>query len=337
MVVTLTEYEEGLPVAVAFPPVVVTSLAELVSALGWRQFHVAETEKYAHVTYFFNGGVEQAWPGEDRLLIPSPKVATYDLEPAMSAVAVTDALVAAIERGTLRPHRGQLRQPRHGRPHGRLGRRPWPPARSSTAASAASPDAVLAADAASRGRGWPGALLAITADHGNADVMRDAAGAVVTAHSLSLVPFLLAGSRGDGHPDARRACSADVAPTLLEFLGLPLAEGMTGSSVACSPDRAAPGQADRDREARAILSRRPTAPSWSPLAPVNPLLAIASIARLDRAHRGRPAPVARRRPRRHLRWRVVRLSQPARRREDAVPVHDRAGGRCSWSSSMSRS
>ncbi len=71
--VTLTEYEEGLPVAVAFPPVVVTSLAEMVSALGWRQFHVAETEKYAHVTYFLNGGVEQAWPGEDRLLIPSPR------------------------------------------------------------------------------------------------------------------------------------------------------------------------------------------------------------------------------------------------------------------------
>ena len=78
-VVTLTEYEAGLPVAVAFPPVVVTSLAEMRLGLGWRQFHIAETEKYAHVTYFFNGGVEEAWPGEDRSLIPSPKVATYDL------------------------------------------------------------------------------------------------------------------------------------------------------------------------------------------------------------------------------------------------------------------
>ena len=72
-VVTMTEYEDGLPVAVAFPPLVVTSLAEVVRGLGWRQFHVAETEKYAHVTYFFNGGVEDAWPGEERLLVPEPQ------------------------------------------------------------------------------------------------------------------------------------------------------------------------------------------------------------------------------------------------------------------------
>ncbi len=85
VVVTMTEYEAGLPVATAFPPLTVTSLAEFCASLGWRQFHVAETEKYAHVTYFFNGGVEQAFPGEERLLIPSPKVATYDLQPEMSA------------------------------------------------------------------------------------------------------------------------------------------------------------------------------------------------------------------------------------------------------------
>ena len=98
-VVTLTEYEAGLPVAVAYPPMVVASLAEVVSGLGWRQFHVAETEKYAHVTYFFNGGVEQPWPGEERKLVPSPKVATYDLQPEMSAAGVTDELVAAIGSG----------------------------------------------------------------------------------------------------------------------------------------------------------------------------------------------------------------------------------------------
>ena len=89
-VVTLTEYEGGLPVDVAYPPMVVPSLAEVVSGLGWRQFHVAETEKYAHVTYFMNGGVEAAWPGEDRKLVPSPKVATYDLQPEMSAAGVAD-------------------------------------------------------------------------------------------------------------------------------------------------------------------------------------------------------------------------------------------------------
>ena len=99
LVVTLTEYEAGLPVEVAFPPEQARSLAEAFSEAGWRQFHVAETEKYAHVTYFFNGGVEAPWPGEDRRLIPSPKVATYDLEPAMSARGVTDALVEAIGSG----------------------------------------------------------------------------------------------------------------------------------------------------------------------------------------------------------------------------------------------
>src|SRR5688500_2835473 len=95
----MTEYEGGLAAMVAFPPETARSLAQAMSEAGWRQFHVAETEKYAHVTYFFNGGVETPWPGEDRRLIPSLKVATYDLAPAMSAVGVTDALVEAIESG----------------------------------------------------------------------------------------------------------------------------------------------------------------------------------------------------------------------------------------------
>ena len=120
-VVTLTEYEGGLPVEVAYPPMVVASLAEVVSGLGWRQFHVAETEKYAHVTYFMNGGVEEAWPGEERKLVPSPKVATYDLQPEMSAQGVADEIVRAVESCRVRPHHRQLRQPRHGRPHRRVG------------------------------------------------------------------------------------------------------------------------------------------------------------------------------------------------------------------------
>ena len=99
LVVTMTEYEAGLPVEVAFPPEEARSLAQAFSEAGWRQFHVAETEKYAHVTYFFNGGVEAPYPGEERLLVPSPKVATYDLQPEMSAVGVTDALVEAIGSG----------------------------------------------------------------------------------------------------------------------------------------------------------------------------------------------------------------------------------------------
>src|SRR5688500_19836203 len=94
----MTEYEGGLPALVAFPPETARSLAQAMSEAGWRQFHVAETEKYAHVTYFFNGGVETPWPGEDRRPIPSLKVATYDLAPAMSAGGGTDALGEA--RGT---------------------------------------------------------------------------------------------------------------------------------------------------------------------------------------------------------------------------------------------
>ncbi len=227
-VVTLTEYEEGLPVVVAFPPQVVTSLAEIVAGCGWRQMHVAETEKYAHVTYFLNGGVEQAWPGEDRVLIPSPRVATYDTEPAMSARPIADALISAVGSGTYDLIVANLANPDMV---GHTG--DW----DATVAACEVvdeclghiADAVLDADTRSREAGGPGALLAITADHGNADVMRDADGAVVTAHSLSPVPFLLAGTPVVG-VTMRDGVLADVTPTLLAFLDVPLAEGMTGTS-----------------------------------------------------------------------------------------------------------
>jgi 2,3-bisphosphoglycerate-independent phosphoglycerate mutase len=229
LVVTLTEYESDLPVTVAFPPLIVTSLAEIVAGQGWTQFHVAETEKYAHVTYFFNGGVEDAWPGEDRRLVPSPKVATYDLQPSMSAVGVTDALVEAIESGRYDVVIANLANPDMVGHTGVWG----------AAVEACTiidgcigriADAVLAADAASRAGGGPGAVLGITADHGNADVMRDSAGAVVTAHSLSPVPFLLAGSPVEGRALAHGVL-ADVTPTLLELLGVAPAPGMTGRSL----------------------------------------------------------------------------------------------------------
>ncbi len=124
MVVTLTEYQapDQLPVTVAFGPLVIDSLPALLARLGKRQLHIAETEKYAHVTYFFNGGVEEELPGEDRILIPSNReVPTYDLAPEMRAEPITDAIVAAIESRLVRLHRGELREPRHGRPHRRLG------------------------------------------------------------------------------------------------------------------------------------------------------------------------------------------------------------------------
>src|SRR5205823_13702336 len=98
--VTFTEYEKGLPAEVAFPDEPLSGvLAEVISLRGWSQFHTAETEKYAHVTYFLNGGREAPFPGEDRLLVPSPRVATYDLEPAMSAAGVTQAVCDRLGAG----------------------------------------------------------------------------------------------------------------------------------------------------------------------------------------------------------------------------------------------
>jgi 2,3-bisphosphoglycerate-independent phosphoglycerate mutase len=228
-VVTMTRYEEGLPVEVAFPPEEVTSLAETVSRLGWTQCHVAETEKYAHVTYFLNGGVEPAWPGEDRELIPSPQVATYDLAPEMSARGVTDALVRAIDGD-----RYDLIAANYANPDmvGHTG--VW------EAAVAAVEEvdrclgrvveAATAADARSRETGGPGALLCITADHGNADEMRTPDGAPITAHSLNPVPIVLVGTPAIGRR-LRDGVLADVAPTLLEVVGIPSWEGISGRSL----------------------------------------------------------------------------------------------------------
>jgi 2,3-bisphosphoglycerate-independent phosphoglycerate mutase len=190
---------------------------------------VAETEKYAHVTYFFNGGVEQAWPGEERKLVPSPKVATYDLQPEMSAAGVTDALVAAIGSGDYDFIVANFANPDMV---GHTG--VW----EATVAACTFldgclgrvADAVLAADAASVAAGGAGALLAVTADHGNADVMKDATGGPVTKHSLSPVPFLLAGSAVKGRTLADGVL-ADVTPTLMDLAGTTPAPGMSGRSL----------------------------------------------------------------------------------------------------------
>jgi 2,3-bisphosphoglycerate-independent phosphoglycerate mutase len=229
LVVTLAEYEEGLAVEVAFPPTVVTSLAEIFSSLGWRQLHVAETEKYAHVTYFFNGGVEAPWPGEERLLIPSPKVATYDLQPEMSAEGVTDALVQAIEGDSFDFIVANFANPDMVGHTGVWEAAVWACEVVDVCLGRVA-SAVIERDRSSVAEGGPGALLCITADHGNADEMRDAAGNPVTAHSLDPVPVLLAGARATGLT-LHDGVLADVAPTLLELLDQPPADGMTGRSL----------------------------------------------------------------------------------------------------------
>jgi 2,3-bisphosphoglycerate-independent phosphoglycerate mutase len=223
-VVTMTEYEAGLPVQVAFPPETVTSLAAIFSNLGWRQFHVAETEKYAHVTYFFNGGVEVPFPGEDRLLVPSPKVATYDLQPEMSAGGVTDALVEAISSGTY-----DFIVANYANPDmvGHTG--VWEAAVRAVEYLDGCLGRVMAAVADSD------ALVCITADHGNADEMRDIAGNPMTAHSLNPVPVVLIGRAAVGR-HLRDGVLADVAPTLLSLVGVPVAAGMTGRSLLVDED-----------------------------------------------------------------------------------------------------
>ena len=227
LVVTMTEYEEGLPVQVAFPPETAHSLAEAVSAAGWRQAHIAETEKYAHVTYFFNGGVEVPWPGEDRVLVPSPRVATYDLAPSMSAEGVTDAIVAAIasqEYGFIVANYANPDMVGHTGV--------WDATVAAMTTIDASLGRVVAALDELDGADptGPGSLLAITADHGNADDLRDADGNPVTAHSLNPVPFLLRGRAVVGRSVADGVL-ADVAPTLLELAGLPRWDGITGHSL----------------------------------------------------------------------------------------------------------
>jgi 2,3-bisphosphoglycerate-independent phosphoglycerate mutase len=225
-VVTMTEYEAGLPVAVAFPPEEARSLAQTFSEAGWRQFHLAETEKYAHVTYFFNGGVEAPYPGEDRLLIPSPRVATYDLQPEMSAPGVADALVEAIAGGRYDFIVANFANPDMV---GHTG--VW----DATITALATIDTCLrrvvtAIETVGLDEPGPGPLLAVTADHGNADELRDADGRPVTAHSLNPVPLVLVGRAVAGRT-LRDGVLADVAPTLLELAGLPAWPGMTGTSL----------------------------------------------------------------------------------------------------------
>ena len=221
--VTLTRYDAELDpyVRVAFAPQSLDKLlGEVVSAQGWKQLRIAETEKYAHVTYFFNGGREEPFDGEERQLIPSPRVATYDLMPEMSCREVTRGLVDAIRSG---PYRLLVCNLANGDMVGHTG-----DLSAAVTACAVVDDAIRqVADAVLERDG----ALFVTADHGNADCMRDDAGNPHTAHTLSPVPAVLV-ARGFERRQLRAGGSLrDVAPTLLELLAIDPPEEMTGRSL----------------------------------------------------------------------------------------------------------
>jgi 2,3-bisphosphoglycerate-independent phosphoglycerate mutase len=207
------------PVGVAFPAQEVVPLASILAERGLRQLHTAETEKYAHVTYFFNGGREEPFPGEDRVLVPSPKVATYDLKPEMSAPEVARRLADALSGGSYDFAIVNFANPDMVGHTGDVGAT----VRAMEATDAAVGSVVDAALAA-------GGCVLLTADHGNAEEMRFADGGVNTQHSTNPVPVVLIGREADRY-QLRDGGLRDVAPTLLELLGLPIPERMTGRSL----------------------------------------------------------------------------------------------------------
>lgn len=225
---TFTQYDSAFPVGVAFEPQNLNNiLGEVIANHGLRQFRCAETEKYAHVTYFFNGGIEEPLVGEDRELIPSPQVATYDRAPSMSADVVTDAVIAAIEKQIY-----SLVVINYANPDmvGHTGKM------EATVEALETVDRCL-------GRLLEGVIRAggtamITADHGNAETMWDENGNPWTAHTTNPVPFILVEGEGlkiPGYGTEVRLRSdgrlSDIAPTILEILKLPQPPEMTGKSM----------------------------------------------------------------------------------------------------------
>jgi 2,3-bisphosphoglycerate-independent phosphoglycerate mutase len=216
--VSLTQYDVRFPAPFIFPQQELRKiLAELVSAAGKKQLRIAETEKYAHVTYFFNGGIEKPFPGEDRKLIPSPKVATYDLKPEMSALEVTDEVLALMANYDLL-----------------ILNFANPDMVGHTGVVQAGIKAVETVDECtariiSKLLELGGKAL-VTADHGNCEQMRNSDGSPNTAHTTNLVHFVYVAKDA-----AKFRCEdgilADVAPTLLFLLGLPQPKEMTGHNL----------------------------------------------------------------------------------------------------------
>jgi 2,3-bisphosphoglycerate-independent phosphoglycerate mutase len=219
-VITFTEYEKGLPVKVVFPKEIIKNpLAKVISERGLKQFHSAETEKYSHVTFFFNGGREEPFEGEDRILVPSPKVATYDLKPEMSAFALTDTVDARIGEQIddfiivnyanmdMVGHTGSL---------------------DAAIKAVESVDTCVGqlVDSVTR----VGGISIVTSDHGNAEMMIDKINNEAhTYHTTSPVAlFIIAKDYFGLRP---RGILADIAPTILDLMRIPAPEEMTGRSL----------------------------------------------------------------------------------------------------------
>ena len=221
--ICMTTYDATIPnVRIAYPPKdLKNTLGEVLAEKGLTQLRIAETEKYAHVTFFFNGGIEQPYEGEDRILIPSPKVATYDLQPEMSAPEVTDAVCKRIEENCpdfiilnfancdMVGHTGVF---------------------DAAVKAVETVDACVGrvSDAVQKA----GGKLFVTADHGNADEMLNEKGEVVTAHSTNPVPFIYCDFTGtDPRQLAEGGALCDIAPTMLDAAGLPQPNEMSGKSL----------------------------------------------------------------------------------------------------------
>ena len=216
--VSMTQYDKNFTnIPVAFKPESLkNTFGEYLSSLGLKQLRIAETEKYAHVTFFFNGGVEQPNPGEDRQLIPSPKVATYDLQPEMSAYTVAekasellpgyDVMILNFANPDMVGHTGDMNA-----------------AIKAVEAVDKCLETVVNSILATGGK------CIITADHGNADIMEDEKGNPFTAHTTNLVPFITVGCKDIKLHDNGRLC--DVVPTLLDMMNIPLPKEMTGKSL----------------------------------------------------------------------------------------------------------
>ena len=220
--VCMTQYDKKFSLPMVIPPESLNNiLANVMGQAHLRNLRVAETEKYAHVTYFFNGGVEQPFPGEDRSMVQSPKVATYDLKPEMSAAGIADTVVKAVEDGTfdviivnfanadMVGHSGKIEP---------------------TVKAVETVDACLGRiELAVRAKG--GAML-ITADHGNAEMMIDpATGGPHTAHTTNPVPFIVVSENSKEFTLKPGGSLRDISPTVLGMLGLPEPKDMTGQDL----------------------------------------------------------------------------------------------------------